>query len=574
MKAHLILGWVWILLAGWCSSCGNEEHPLPDPDPLANTTLDELQDKKEYGEGMVVDSRYYQNQRVLKVLLNGQELQHPSSLDLREAGYYHLDLFATLNGSSPLKSIRLVVLDPERGTTEWGLAPWNPQGAEISAPEDLEIHLIHPRAFPADLALPLIVKVDKSDGSQAGNYQAQVSEASFLVKRGMGSSWLSPASGTVQKLSMGPYEVDIHWDIMAQDPIYLQGILANDLHVPAGSHVVITKDLIVPAGLAFTVEAGAVIQLAPAVNIYNRGSIAFNGSSLDPVYVGCTEEENLWGGIIGDRPQHTIHAEHTVFSRSGYHLGAGYDWGHAHRQALMYSKEGEVKLRNCYLIDHAGQMLFLDHASLEMDQCLLQRAITGGQLNYSQVHIKNSVFTDFPDEQLRYQDQDNDALYLVECQATIEHSAFMYAADDGVDSGSGGESGEVHFKSCTFESVFHEGAALSGGSAKGKTHYFSQCTFRDCGQGLELGFSHEAHHVFVDSCIFEANGIGIRYGDNYDWGNNGTLWVSNSRSTGNYFHDVWNMDREDWVADTSSMVFEQVCVSKENSMYPNLKLCE
>ena len=78
----------------------------------------------------------------------------------------------------------------------------------------------------------------------------------------------------------------------------------------------------------------------------------------------------------------------------------------------------------------------------------------------------------------------------------------------------------------------------------------------------------------MDSCSFIRNGIGIRYGDNYDFGTNGYMSVSNSESLDNESYDVWNMDRQDWVADTAHMVFSNVWVTKGNPIYPQLKILE
>ena len=135
----------------------------------------------------------------------------------------------------------------------------------------------------------------------------------------------------------------------------------------------------------------------------------------------------------------------------------------------------------------------------------------------------------------------------------------MYAVDDGLDSG-GSQGGEIHVSNTRFESIFHEGAALSSRESVVKNHYFTSCIFKDCGQGLELGFSSPNHLVLVDSCRFIENGIGIRYGDNYATQHAGVLSVSNSEIMESHYYDVWNMLREKWEADTAQMVFSNVKV--------------
>ncbi len=273
--------------------------------------------------------------------------------------------------------------------------------------------------------------------------------------------------------------------------------------------------------------------------------------------------------MIGTGSSNRIDALNTIFCRSGFHTGEGYDYGHAKRQALFFSERGKLDFKNCYMIDNAGQVFYPIGAKLNISYSLIQRAITGGQANYTDVRIEHSVFTDFPNDERVFQDQDNDAFYLSACDAIINNSVFMYALDDGLDSG-GGEGGEVRVSNTRFESVFHEGAALSSSGTATKRHYFTNCEFTDCGQGIELGYSSLNHLVFVDSCKFTQNGIGIRFGDNYAWSHQGQITVSNSVSIENHSHDVWNMLRELWEADTAKMVFNNVMVSIPEPLYPQL----
>ena len=170
------------------------------------------------------------------------------------------------------------------------------------------------------------------------------------------------------------------------------------------------------------------------------------------------------------------------------------------------------------------------YATLILDDILVQRAQTGGQVNYSDLTLRNSVFTDFPDDSYVFQDKDNDALYLSASDAEIDNTRFMFAKDDGLDSGNQ-EGGEIILTNCRFEACFHEGAALSSGSNVVKSHTFRDCVFTNCGQGLELGFSSPNHVVIAENCMFLNNGIGIRYGDNYDWSDiNGKMIIKNSFS--------------------------------------------
>jgi hypothetical protein len=168
-------------------------------------------------------------------------------------------------------------------------------------------------------------------------------------------------------------------------------------------------------------------------------------------------------------------------------------------------------------------------------------------------------------------DGDNDALYLNASDAVITNTVFMFAKDDGLDSGADG-GGVVTVTDCRFEACFHEGAALSSADPAVKNHFFSGCVFTNCGQGLELGYSSANHSVIADDCMFTNNGIGIRYGDNYAWSDvNGKMLIRNSSSLYND-KDVWNMVRMIWSPKLENLSFENTVVSKFCPQYPGLGL--
>ena len=564
-----------LILALFTCNCNNPDiDPDPAPDPDANITLDELADKGVYTEGKIVDCRYFMGVRTNRIVVNHSEYKSPVSLDLSRVGYYRIEIFTKTSSGSTPDVIRMVILDPERGQTEWGLPPWTPEGVKIETIGEQGIQTIYPRNIPQGFRFPLVVVVDGQLTRSTDNLNVTVGSTSFLVKRGVGSIWVPSVDQSPDGLVIDHRTFPIQTGNMAGPPISLSGVMEENTHIPPGSYVNIPADLTIPSGMVLTIEPGAFITIDPEVNIYNEGTLHIQGSEVSPVTVTCTDHKAYWGGVIGAAAGNHVVASHTIFGRSGHHTGGEYDWGHAHRQALFYCENGSLSLDHCYMIDHIGQIFYTVSASLELEYCLVQRAKTGGQLNASQVSINHSVFTDFPDDSNVYQDRDNDGLYLIECIALINNSVFMYAKDDGLDSGGGSTGGDVTVTNTRFESTFHEGAALSGGSSSGKNQSFSNCIFLDCGQGLELGYSSSKHLVLVDSCSFFRNGIGIRYGDCYEYPNNGYISVSNSESLENSIFDVWNMDREDWVADTFHMEFSNVWVTTGNPMYPQLKILE
>ena len=566
-----------LLLSLSLLACNNKEpEPYIDPNPLPDSdiVLDDLVDMEVYAKGMKVDCRYFDGKFTSRILVNQTIYNAPEMVNIDGAGYYRIEIFTKNSLADAPDVIRMVILDPERGETEWGLPPWTPEEVVTEVIGTQEIEMIYPGNIPDGYSFPLVLIADGPLTSSTVNLKAKVGSNSFLIKRGVGSIWIPAGNQAADQLVIDHRTFPIQTGKLEGPPMDLSGVIPIDMYIPPGSYLNISGDLTIPSGVNLTIDEGSFISIDPAVNIYNEGTLVFKGSEASPLTVSCSNPESYWGGVIGTGAGNSVEATYTIFGKSGYHNGADYNWGHAHRQALFYSENGLISLDHCYMIDHIGQICYSLFATVKMESCLVQRAKTGGQLNDSKVSISHSVFTDIPDDSRDYQDKDNDALYLIACIADISSSVFMYAKDDGLDSGGGGTDGLVRVSNTRFEAIFHEGAALSGGSSAGKNQFFTSCIFLNCGQGLELGFSSSTHHVYVDSCSFLRNGVGIRYGDCYDFGVYGYLSVSNSESLENSYADVWNMDRLDWIADTMHMEFDNVWVSKGNPMYPQLKILE
>lgn len=535
-------------------------------------TLDELSDKENYTGAMVLDCSSYKGKRVDRLLVNGTENKEKGILELKTAGYYRIEVFLKEAEPESPELIRIVLLDQERGETEWGLPPWTPVEPETGELGDQTVKLIYPPFAPAGISVPLIAILGEELTFSEEYLDAEIGTASFRIKRGVGSL-LIPEDQREHTLKIDSRSFPVNIDSPDAAPLPLSGVLTADRHYPAGSYIHIPEKLTIPEGITLSFGNGSFISVAPEVNIYNDGQLYFSGMAGSPVTLTCSEERKYWGGLIGSSDGNHVEASYTIFSRSGYHSGGEYSYGHAGRQALFYSENGVLVLAHCYIIDHIGQIFYPLSCELELSDCLIQRVKTGGQLNESELLMDRCVFTDFPDDSFEYRDEDNDGLYLNRTNAVINESIFMYAKDDGLDSGASG-GGEVLISNCRFEANFHEGAALSSGSSSVKLHRISNSSFTNCGQGLELGYSSPNHHVEVDSCSFFRNGIGIRYGDCYEMPHQGTIHVANSKSLENRVYDVWNMNREHWAADTFQMSFSNVSVSRPNPMYPELILYE
>jgi len=534
--------------------------------------LDELNDKAEYTGGISVSVEEYEGHPVSELLVNGERHNTDTPLELHDAGFYTLQVGYTIENSRVQKTIRIVILDQDRGTAEWGLKKWTPKNA-VYQKQPGKITLVRPAAYPEGVVIPVVFIAGDSITQTLANLHVEAGASTFNIKNGIGS-WLFTPEELNENMRIGDQEGFVISSVRSeQSPELLHGDLTGDMITLEQSMFRITGDLNIPSHATLVIEQGVFIMVDPGVNIFNQGNIIINGTPDAPVTITCSEPGQFWGGFISTSEGNTIRAEHTFFCQSGYHTGDNYSYGHAKRQALFYMQNGNLELHNCYMTDHAGQVFYPVNSSVEITGCLVQRAKTGGQVNQSELLIRNSVFTDFPDDHSTYQDEDNDGLYIMASNAIIDHSFFMYAKDDGLDSG-GSEGGTIQVTNSRFEAAFHEGAALSSGGTVTKIHTFFQCTFVNCGQGIELGYSSPNHQVSVDSCTFTGNGIGIRYGDNYTSQHEGTMTVTNSFSINNFDKDVWNMVRSSWDADTVKMQFNNVTVSQPYDIYPKLNIYE
>lgn len=538
----------------------------------AEMQLDELNDKGEYTGGISVSVEEYQGYPVSELIVNRDRHDTDVPLELFEAGFYLLHLGYKTETSQVQKTIRIVILDQERGTAEWGLKKWTPENA-VYQKQPGKITLVQPPVYPEGIAIPVIFIAGDGITQTRTNLRVEAGTTTFNIKNGVGS-WLFSPEELNETLLIGDQDgFVISSTLSSQRPEMLHGDLKGDSITLGKSLYRITGDLSIPAHFQLVIKQGVFITVDPGVNIYNQGNIIINGTPGAPVTITCSEPDQFWGGFINTTEGNSIRAKHTIFCQSGYHTGDNFSYGHANRQALFYMQDGNLALQHCYMTDHAGQVFYPVNSAVEITSSLVQRAKTGGQINQSELVIRNAVFTDFPDDGPSYQDEDNDALYLMESNAVIDHSFFMYAKDDGLDSG-GSEGGTILVTNSHFEAAFHEGAALSSGGDVVKTHSFIQCTFLNCGQGIELGYSSPNHHVLIDSCHFAENNIGIRYGDNYTSQHAGRMTVTNSFSLNNFDKDIWNMVRNSWNADTMKMQFNNVTVSQPCDIYPELNIYE
>ena len=498
------------------------------------------------------------------------------------------------------KLIRFIVRDNAvRGDTESGIPPHTPFKTVNDAPSAFAgqtLKVIAPSAWPAGLPIPLAA-VLRSAGNETVRLNGLVGFGGFpqtvlQMRRGWGSV-VVPA-----KTSAGPVQVDATVNGVAHNPTInieaapvftsVSGTIAANTTWPANARINVTGTLTVNAGVTLTVGAGTIVKVyagtgtaGTAAEIVVNGTLQVNGVEGNPVVFAPDTAAGRWGGIELPAATSVVSATFTIFTGSGedqtwFATHAGYTY-HKEQQALFLlagsgagtAVGAQIHLTDCYCFSLGGQeMNSKTNTWVDLQRTLMQRAVTGGELNGSKVTIDRSALLEFPSEDATFVDADNDAIYLTNGDLAITSSVIGFTKDDGVDSG--GNGGDNPFTAAAdvtpyastnnwFEGTYHEGNSLSGT----RNVTFTNCVFYNCGQGVEAGYSASATgdgpNALVDGCLFISNMVGVRWGDNYGPGYsyNPAMEVKNSLVLNSLYKDAfsgqWNATAANgWLYETTA----------------------
>lgn len=555
----------------WACKKDTIEQPVKPYECLDCAELSSLKTKHNYKQGFKVYDDIYLN-KLQVVKLNNTDTNLSTYINFTEPGYYELYLKFT-DSSQAVKdtTYQFVILDSERGETEWGLKTWTPAPFEENLNNLDALEIVYPKLIPETINTPYLVKLHVQDVLQKVYSRSSLNHISFNIKLGIGTVQ-APPDLTNHNFSIAGNSINFTPSPTSIIPVEITDTIYNEKVLHSDTVYFMKKDLTVAMGASLIFQPNTTLLISEAANLYNFGSITINGTNSEPVYITCAASSKFWGGIISEGNNASINIKHAFICASGYHSSGEFSYGHAKRQALFRINNSNINLDHCYMLDHIGQIIYPTNSTIDFNNCVVQRAKSTGEISHSNATINNSYFSDFPNDSDLFQDEDNDALYLSNTDATITNSAFMYAKDDGLDTGSD-EYGNILIENCHFEACFHEGLALASYEGQTKHHTIVNCTFMNCQQGLEMGFSSSMHTANVDNCLFTGNLIGIRYGDNYDWGpKRGIITIKNSKSINNIYKDVWNMSRITWTPKLENMIFTDTYVSMQSEQYPNLEI--
>jgi hypothetical protein len=434
------------------------------------------------------------------------------------------------------------VVEPPEGDIAGGdvapdLVPDAP--AEVSPPEVtyetvdttgapvLDLELVMPRCV-ANLPCPFRVRhpVDDTSGAIAVQVDGE-GRPGVTLRRGQGSGVLSDLSVGAEALKkdLEGAAATFELEIEASNMIEHEGLVASKIWAADAIHSV-TGDLSIDGDLK--ISAGVRVIVAPGVNLEISGTMTVIGTAELPVLF-TRSGDSAWGGLrlVGQGASKLDH----VFLTAG-----GGDpkkvFGHSDSQPVIRIKAGALTMIGGAVLDSPGKAFGCTEAQITLEDVLVARVDTGGELERCALNMTGGHISEIPDGDGVQDDDDNDGLYLLgvytddddlPVESVITDSYFGTGEDDGIDH----NNALVRVERTWIEDFAHEGVAAS----VGRRIAVVDSVVRGCGQGIEAGYGEPT--VEVDHCVLTENGTGLRFGDSYDWGANGTLIVTHTVAVGN-----------------------------------------
>jgi len=310
---------------------------------------------------------------------------------------------------------------------------------------------------------------------------------------------------------------------------------AGELVWSADQDIVVAGDLQLGAGTRLVIEAGTRVLLERNATIELAGSLVVRGTREAPVLFTRAGEAS-WGGL------RLLPGSSAEISEAWF-IGAGGDaerrFGHSRSQPVIWVEQASLAMTGGGVVDNPGKAFGSQAARVALDGVLVSRCDTGGEFTGTQLQIRGGHVLEIPDADSRNDDDDNDGIYVsgaaqddagVDLESTIEDTVFANGEDDGIDH----NNGLLRIERVWIEGFAHEGVACS----KGRRVRLVDSVVRRCEQGVEAGYGNP--EVFIEHSLLTNNGVGLRFGDSYDWSTSGTLSVYGSIIAGNQEADVRN----------------------------------
>ena len=390
------------------------------------------------------------------------------------------------------------------------------------------MEIISPERTARNDYLPVVIRAIDQEGGTDSNVSMETlisaGNAVELVtlKKGMGSTSIvlkdTPGGTLSLETTSGSRVVSLVDSFPVEE---YSGQLKPGLHTwNRSKDRYVPRELIVPTGTTLVVEKGTRILLGTGADVVVHGRIEAKGTLEQPVVYMSSNWRKPWGGIeiVEGQAEFT----HSFFLNGGANQKKVF--GHSNSQPVVMARRADVHLTACYFLDNPGKALGGWESQVSVDRCLITRCDTGGEFKNSVATIANTHVIDIPNGDGVLVDDDNDGFYFnsvyphAHRPSLVRDSFVITGKDDAID-----HNGAIlEIRNCWLEGFAHEGVAASNDNWV----KIYNTVIRGCEQGIEAGYGRP--RVLVDHCVVVENGVGLRFGDSYDWGSEGHMLVSNS----------------------------------------------
>jgi hypothetical protein len=413
------------------------------------------------------------------------------------------------------------------GSPEVGPTDVTYETVDISGAPALELELVIPRCA-ANLPCPF--RVRHAIGVTTGPVSIQLDgegRPGLTLRMGQGSGVLSGLSAGDHALVFVFEGAAAAFDleVKASDTVEHEGLVASQIWAADVIHS-LTSDLSIDGDLK--ISPGVRVIVAPGVNLEISGAMTVLGTAELPVLF-TRSGASAWGGLrlVG---QASSELHHVFFTAGGGDTEKIF--GHSDSQPVVRLKAGHLTMSGGAVLDSPGKAFGCTEARITLADVLVARVDTGGELDRCGLIMEGGHVSEIPDADGVATDDDNDGIYLlgvlfgdddIPVESVIRSSYFGAGEDDGIDH----NDALVRVENSWIEDFAHEGVAASVGNRIAVV----DSVIRGCEQGIEAGYGQPA--VEVDRCLVTDNGTGLRFGDSYDWGADGTLIVTHTVAVGN-----------------------------------------
>lgn len=405
------------------------------------------------------------------------------------------------------------------------------QGEDLCG-QNLWAEIISPAVVEPNDILTLVIRIRNEDmslnASVNGTFQLILSQGTVeddSIQIYMGTGSLTTKISCSQHFYLSVDGFFGAKEIIVMDNAIIKevgGLYGSDLTLFADTIYKVTQDLTVTENAILEIQKGCRIYPEENVNIFIGGKLTMDGTPDEPILVRSFDPEKKWGGLFIQNNTLASEIMYSFFIFGGN--DENYIFGHSESQPVIMADHSSLYMTNTFIIDNPGKALGGYQSQFKIDNCLFSRCDAGGEYHYCYAEITGTYFIDFPVNDGIPSDDDNDASYfynvhpLKDDASLIQNCVFINGKDDGIDH----QGAKLHINNCWIQGFDNEGIAASGFNY---VQVFNTVV-RNCGQGIEAGYG--SPQVMVNHCLLIENGVGLRFGDSYDWGSNGQIQASNS----------------------------------------------